>query len=110
MSHCATILEFIMARTIPVITPETRLTDVIRELERAEGPIEVEDAGKTVAVVLSLSENKMYVRERSRRAIDEVRALNRDKSPDEIYQEVTKIVEEVRQEMYDEKSAGSGSC
>lgn len=97
-----------MARTLPIATPNTRLSDVIRELESSDGPIEIEDEGTTVAVVLSPAEYKAYVRERAWRAIDEVRALNRDKSPEEIEREVTRIVEEVRQEMYDEQRAGSG--
>lgn len=99
-----------MARTIPVTTPDTRLADVLRELERSEGPIEIEESGKTVAILLSPAEYETIVRERDWQAIDELRASNRDKSPDEIYRDVTKIVEEVRQEMYDEKLADPGGC
>ena len=66
-----------MARTIPVTTADTRLTDVIRELERADGPIEIEENGKTVAVLLSPSEYQAFVRERAWRAIDDARAPSR---------------------------------
>ncbi|HET9659983.1 MAG TPA: type II toxin-antitoxin system prevent-host-death family antitoxin [Thermomicrobiales bacterium] len=97
-----------MARTIPFTTSDTRLTDVIRELERTEGPIEIEENGKTVAVLLSVAEYQAYTRERAWQAIDDLRERNRDKTPDEIYQAVTEIVEEVRREMYEEKLAGSG--
>ena len=95
-----------MARTIPLTTPETRLTDVIRELERAEGPLEIEENGKTVAVLLSPSEYQAYARERAWQAIDDLRERNCDKSADEISRAVTEIVEEVRRERYEEKLAG----
>lgn len=99
-----------MARISPVTTPDTRLADVIRELQHANGRIEIEEEGKTVAVVLSPAEYEAIVGERAWSEIDAWRARNRDKSPDEIYREVTKIVEEVRQEMYDEQIAGSDGC
>lgn len=97
-----------MARTIPVTTSDTRLTDVIRELEQSEGPIEIEENGKTIAVLLSPSEYQVLTRERAWHAIDGLRERNRDKTPDEIARSVTEIVEEVRQEMYEEKLARSG--
>lgn len=99
-----------MARTIPIAASSTRLSDAVRALEQGEGPIEIEEGGKTVAVLLSPAEYEAIVRERAWRAIDEVRARNRDKSSDEIYREVTSIVEEVRHKMYDEKLAGLGVC
>jgi prevent-host-death family protein len=99
-----------MARTIPIATSNTRPSDAVRALEQGEGPIEIEERGKTVAVLLSPAEYEAINRERAWNAIDAWRARNRDKSSDEIYREVTKIIEEVRQEMYEEKLAGSGGC
>ena len=97
-----------MARTTTVSVSDTRLSDVIRKLDLIEGPIEIEENGKTVAILLSPSEYQAFTRERAWQAIDEVRERNRDKTSDEIYQAVTDIVEEVRREMYADKLAGSG--
>ena len=96
-----------MARTIPVTTSDTRLTDVIRELEQSEGPIEIEENGKTIAVLLSPSEYQVLTAAGT--ACDRrPPRTNPRQTPDEIARLVTEIVEEVRQEMYEEKLARSG--
>jgi prevent-host-death family protein len=66
-------------------------------------PVVVEKKGKTVAVMVSPRQFRQLekIKDEGWAVIDEIRTRNKDKDPDEVYKEVTKIVEEVRQEMYD---------
>lgn len=65
--------------------------------------------GKTVAVVVSPVQFKQLekIKAEGWAVIDELRVRNTDKDPDEVYKEVTKVVEEVRQEMYDKEQKKS---
>jgi hypothetical protein len=42
------------------------------------------------------------------RTVDEIRARNADKDPDEVLRDVTEVVEEVRQEQYERKLRAQG--
>lgn len=48
-------------------------------------------------------------RERFWEIVEEVRARNADKDPDEVYRVVTEIVEEVRQERYEQEQCAKRS-
>ena len=50
------------------------------------------------------------VRERFWEIIGEIRARNADTDPDEVYREVTEVVEEVRQERYERSRRAEGGC
>jgi PHD/YefM family antitoxin component YafN of YafNO toxin-antitoxin module len=74
----------------------------------------VEKKGKPVAVVISRREFELMQQERDARreqawqAVRRVQEANRDKDPDEVYRDVTDVVEQVRQERYEqEQRAGS---
>lgn len=86
----------------------TRLDEILHDLTASAEAIEIEDSGETVAVLLSPEEYKRYRRERAWEAIRKLQARNAHRDPDEVYREVTKIVEEVRQELYEERLAASG--
>ncbi len=65
----------------------------------------VERKGKPVAAIVSPEEYKQIARmkEEGREAINELRALNADQTPEDVYNEVTAVVEQVRQENYDKR-------
>lgn len=68
-------------------------------------PVMVEKKGKPVAVVVSpeqFSELEKIEAE-GWAVIDELRERNKDEDPDEVLAEVTKIVDEVRQERYEKE-------
>jgi hypothetical protein len=44
------------------------------------------------------------------KAVEQIRARNADRDPDEVYREVTEIVEEVRQERYERARRAQGGC
>lgn len=60
---------------------------------------------KPQAAIVSVQMLREYKRlqenEKAWAVIDKIRARNADKDPDEVYRDVTRVVEEVRQEMYD---------
>jgi len=93
---------------------KSRLDDIVSELVNSPEPIEIEDDGETIAVLISPEEFRAYNWERAWRVIDAWRARNADKAPDEIDAdgidpEITAIVDEVRQELFDAEVAKSGS-
>jgi hypothetical protein len=49
-------------------------------------------------------------RERFWEIVEQIRARNAVTDPDEVYREVTEVVEEVRQEMYEEELRAKGGC
>lgn len=67
----------------------------------------VEKKGKPVAVVISPEQYEQLERERQEKldrfwqAAERIRERNQDKDPDEVLANVTKVVEEVRQEQYE---------
>jgi PHD/YefM family antitoxin component YafN of YafNO toxin-antitoxin module len=66
--------------------------------------IVVEQDGKPVAVVISPDQYERYreaARERFFQTVDQIRADNAAEDPDQIYEDVTAVVEQVRQEIYD---------
>lgn len=77
------------------------MTQKLETLTTADGP-EADTAG-------SSQPRWEDVRERFWEIVEEIRALNADKDPDEVYRDVTEAVEEVRQEMYEEELRAKGS-
>jgi prevent-host-death family protein len=69
-------------------------------------PTEIVQNGQRVAVVISAEAFDRLRRERLERAwkgIDDMRERNAHLDPDEVMRDVTEIVEEVRQELYEEQ-------
>ena len=68
--------------------------------------MDVQVDGETVAALIGPEEferSTEAVVERAWESIQRIKDRNADKDPDEIYRIVTEIVEEVRQEMYEER-------
>lgn len=68
-----------------------------------KNPVIVEKKGKAMAVVISPDQYKQLekIKADGWAVVDEIRKRNADKDPDEVYKDVTAVVEEVRQEMYE---------
>ena len=91
-----------MVRT--VMKAQSDLDALIDAVDASDETIIVEDQGEPRIVVMSPEEYeryRKYIIEKGWAAVDELRRLNADKDPDEIYDIVTQAVEEVRQEHYD---------
>jgi hypothetical protein len=91
-----------MVRTYQTKNAEIR--GLLNALDGARTSVAIEVDGAVRGVLLSPEEYdryREYIREKGWAAVDELRRLNADKDPDEIYDIVTEIVEEVRQEHYD---------
>ena len=84
-------------------------SELLGSVYYTNNPIVVEKKGKTVAVVVSPAQFRQLekIKAEGWAVIDELRSRNTGKDPDEVYREVTKIVEEVRQEMYDKEEKKS---
>ena len=96
-------------RTMSVRDARANFSELLGSVYYTNNPIVVEKKGKTVAVVVSPEQFRQLekIKAEGWAVIDELRARNKDKDPDEVYREVTKIVEEVRQEMYDKEQKKS---
>jgi glycosyltransferase A (GT-A) superfamily protein (DUF2064 family) len=65
----------------------------------------VDEAGETVAIILSPEAFRSFRRERAWALIRQVQDRNAGQDPDEVLREVTEIVEDVRHEQYDRQRA-----
>jgi len=87
---------------------------LLDEANTGNGPIVIQCDGRVVGAVLGAKDWQQFdedTRRRLKEIIDEIRRDNADRDPDEIYAEITQIVEEVRQERYDQqrRQAAGGS-
>jgi prevent-host-death family protein len=98
-----------MTRTISTPELKSNLETILNRIAEEREPYVIETAGKPAAVLLSTEEYDELKREWAWSIVDKLRAQNAHRDPDEIYEEVTKIVEEVRQELYDEWQASGRS-
>lgn len=100
-------------KTVSVRDARANFSELLGSVYYTNNPIIVEKKGKPIAVVVSPYQYQRLKQEEGKdwAIIDELRAKNADKGSDEIYREVTKTVEEVRQEMYEkeQKTTLSGS-
>lgn len=86
--------------------------DLLGSVYYTKEPVIVEKKGKPVAVLISTEQFETLERSREQfwATVDQIRQRNADKDPDEVLADVTREVEAVRQEMYEErqrKAAGS---
>ncbi|MDQ3541359.1 MAG: hypothetical protein M3440_11790 [Chloroflexota bacterium] len=85
-------------------TKNAEIEGLLKSLDVEHTSVAIEVDGEVLGVLLRPEEYdryREYIREKGWAAVDELRRLNADKDPDEIYDLVTEIVEEVRQEHYD---------
>lgn len=100
-------------KTMSVRDARANFSELLGSVYYTGSPVVVEKKGKPYAVVVSPKQYQKLKQEEEKdwKIIDELRAKNANKDQDEVYKEVTKIVEEVRQEMYEkeQKKTSSGS-
>lgn len=92
-----------MVRSISIRENKDELIDLLGSVSATGEPMVVEDAGTTPVVIVTHEDYQRIVREQDqelRSVIDGIRERNAHRDPDEVIQEVTEIVEEVRQELY----------
>ncbi|HKG26969.1 MAG TPA: type II toxin-antitoxin system Phd/YefM family antitoxin [Thermomicrobiales bacterium] len=95
-----------MVKTISTEDARSKLDDIVATVQEAHQAVVLVQNGKPVAAVVNVDEYERYRQERIKRGwetIDRVRERNAHLDPDEVLREVTEIVEEVRQEMYEER-------
>jgi prevent-host-death family protein len=80
-----------------------RFSDLLGSVYYTKEPVIVEKKGKPIAVVISLEQYEAIQKEEERlwRIVDQIRARNVDNDPDEVLQDVTAVVENVRKTRYD---------
>jgi prevent-host-death family protein len=93
-----------VTKRLSVREARANFSDLIGAVYYTREPVIVEKKGKPVVVMISPDQYagfEQYVKSRFNDAVEELRRRNAGKDPDEVYREVTAIVEEVRQQQYD---------
>lgn len=86
-----------------------RALQLLRENRDTSRPIVIEHEGTRLGVLISPEEYERVRKETIERgweAIQRVRELNAGEDPDEVLAFITEVVEEVRQELYDQRQQG----
>lgn len=84
-----------------------KFSDVLGRAYYKDEPTIIEKQGKPMAVVVSPADFARYqklAKERFFAVVDQIQERNRDLDPDEVYRDVTEVVEEVREELYGERA------
>src|SRR4051794_5354949 len=95
-----------MVTTISTDEARTKFDDVVASVQDLDCAVVLVQDGKPVAAIIDAEEYERYRQDRIERSwatIDRIRERNAHLDPDEVLREVTEIVEEVRQEMYEER-------
>ena len=95
-----------MVRTVTAPGIDMKLDDLIGSLADGDEPVFVERDGEPIAVVIAPATYERLVRlerERDWAVIDDLRARNADKDPDQVFADVTAEVEAARR---DRRAAG----
>ncbi len=95
-----------MVKTISRSQARANVDDVFASVKEADLDVIVEDQGLPVAVVISPERYEQFLEQEAQAdwaIIHEMQQRNAHLDPDEVLKEVTEIVEEVRQAMYEER-------
>jgi PHD/YefM family antitoxin component YafN of YafNO toxin-antitoxin module len=98
-----------MVRTITVQDAERNFADLLSGIDETKEMAVVDDVGNPVAFVISPEEFLAVRRERAWALIRQVQDRNADQGPDDVLDDVTKAVEEVRQEQHARAHAAMAS-
>jgi prevent-host-death family protein len=97
-----------VVRKLSVREVRANLADLLNIVYYTNESVIVERKGKPVAVLVSPDQFARLPKEKTEKSDDElwatierIRERNKDKDPEEVYREVTAIVEEVRRELHD---------
>jgi prevent-host-death family protein len=88
-----------------------RFGDLLGAVTATGEPVIVEKRGKPVAVFITpegFERCREWAVERAWATVERVRERNADLDPDEVLRDVTAVVEEVRQERYEERRRAAG--
>lgn len=98
-----------LARRISSKEARANFSELLGSVYFTNKPVVVEKKGKPVAVVISPEQFKQLekIKADGWAVVDKLRERNADKDPDEVYREVTAVVEQVRQEMYEKEQKKS---
>ncbi|HEY7034000.1 MAG TPA: type II toxin-antitoxin system Phd/YefM family antitoxin [Thermomicrobiales bacterium] len=94
-----------MVRTISARDATANFADVLGSISQSKETIIVEEAGEPVAVMISPEDYREQAWQRFWATVDRIQERNADTDPDEVYRDVTEVVEEVRQERHDRARA-----
>jgi prevent-host-death family protein len=94
-----------MTKTMSVREARSNFSEVLGSVHYTNEPVIVERNGKPYAVLVSPQMYRAMQAEEERdwKLINELRDRNAHLDPDEVFADITLAVEEVRQEMYDER-------
>jgi prevent-host-death family protein len=83
------------------------LADILGMVYYGKEPVIVEKRGRTVAVVISPEDYELLQREKEKAfgVVERLQERNADKDPQEVFEDVTQAVDEVRQEKDDKPKA-----
>jgi prevent-host-death family protein len=93
-----------MSTVINVTQARDNLAEILGRVRFGEEIVTIEKKGKPYAVIMSPEQYEAYqkaAKERLFAIIEEIQARNANRSEEEVMRDVTKAVEEVRQERYD---------
>lgn len=93
-------------KTMTAKEARDKFTDLLGAVYYGKEPIIVEKKGRPFAVVINPQEYARYrkaAKERFFETVDMIQADSNDKNPDDVLQDVTSIVETVRQDHYDKR-------
>jgi PHD/YefM family antitoxin component YafN of YafNO toxin-antitoxin module len=96
-----------MGRTISAQDATDNFADVLGTISQTKETIVVEDAVQPVASIISPEDYHERAWQRFWAAVDRIQERNADKDPDEVYRDVTEVVEEVRRERYERELAAA---
>jgi len=95
--------------TVSAKQARDNFTDILGSVYYGKQTVVVERKGRPFAVVINPDEYEKYqdykkaAKKRFFEIVDEIQAANKGKSFNKVYKDVTKIVEEVRQERYEKE-------
>ena len=98
-------------RTVSVRDARANFSELLGSVYYTKELVVIERKGKPFTVMMSPDEYERYkkvVDKEFWKTVEEIQAKNADKDPDDIYREVTKVVEEVRRERYEREQKSKG--
>ena len=93
-----------IARRISAKEARDNFTDLLGTVYYGKEPVIVEKQGRPFAVVISPEQYerlKQVAKERFFEIVSEIQAKNKNANPKKVLRDVTKVVEEVRQDLYE---------
>lgn len=98
-----------ISRRVTAKEARDNFTDILGMVYYGKEPVVVEKKGRVFAVVINPDEYENYkiykkaAKKRFFEIVDKVQAKNKGVNPDRVLEDVTKVVEKVRQELYEKR-------